>query len=152
MCRAVQQCDKRKKVTLTPEDIVEALREAEFEDFEAPIKEALAQARNGGVAKKVGTSMAKKQKLDDSVNGADTPTRAEPDNKDGEDDAEDDGEAEAAANGGATGEDEKMEDKEAADEGKEDEDEGNDKEAADGADDAKDGAQDDEKDDAKDDA
>ena len=28
---AVQQCDKRKKLTLTPDDILEALREAEFD-------------------------------------------------------------------------------------------------------------------------
>jgi len=34
MSRAVQQCDKRKKVTIAPEDIIEALKEAEFEDFE----------------------------------------------------------------------------------------------------------------------
>ena len=51
-CRAVQQCDKRKKVTLTPEDILEALREAEFEDFEQPMKDALAQFRNGGGAQR----------------------------------------------------------------------------------------------------
>lgn len=124
VCRAVQQCDKRKKVTLTPDDIVEALREAEFEDFEQPMKEALAQFRNGGPgAAKKGGSSAKKQKLDDSTNGADTPTRAEPDTKEGEDDAEDDAEPEgegAAADGLAAGDEEEMEDDD--DEGKDDED------------------------------
>jgi hypothetical protein len=105
-CRAVQQCDKRKKVTLTPEDILEALREAEFEDFEQPMKDALAQFRNGGggAAKKGGNS-AKKQKLDDSANGADTPTRPDQEVKEGEDEAE---EAAGAAEGGAAPDD-KME-------------------------------------------
>lgn len=87
-CRAVQQCDKRKKVTLTPEDILEALREAEFEDFEQPMKDALNQFRNGGASSgKKGGSGAKKQKLDDSANGADTPTRPDQDSKEGEDGA-----------------------------------------------------------------
>ena len=85
-CRAVQQCDKRKKVTLTPEDILEALREAEFEDFEQPMKDALTQFRSGGASSgKKGGSGAKKQKLDDSANGADTPTRPDQDSKEGED-------------------------------------------------------------------
>lgn len=135
VCRAVQQCDKRKKVTLTPEDIVEALREAEFEDFEAPMKEALAQFRNGtGSAKKGGNGAAKKQKLEDSTNGADTPTRAEPETKDGEDDAEDDAEGEVQ---GAAGDDGTyaMEEQEAAEEvageRKDDVDEEKDKEPAD---------------------
>jgi hypothetical protein len=123
VCRAVQQCDKRKKVTLTPDDIVEALREAEFEDFEQPMKEALAQFRNGGPGgTKKGGGSAKKQKLDDSTNGADTPTRVEQDNKDGEDDAEEDAEPEvegAVADGIAAGEEDEMEEDE--DDGKDDE-------------------------------
>jgi hypothetical protein len=102
-CRAVQQCDKRKKVTLTPEDILEALREAEFEDFEQPMKDALTQFRNGGASSgKKGGSGAKKQKLDDSANGADTPTRPDQDSKEGED-----GTGEAAGSAEA---DDKMQD------------------------------------------
>ena len=139
MCRAVQQCDKRKKVTLTPDDIVEALREAEFEDFEQPMKEALAQYRTGGagsVKKGVG-SISKKQKLDDNANGTESPTRAEPYNKEGEDEAEDDGEeaeddGEEAEAGPADGDD-KMEggDEAADDEGEDDQDKGNDEEKED---------------------
>ena len=132
MCRAVQQCDKRKKVTLTPDDIVEALREAEFEDFEQPMKEALAQFRTGGagsVKKGVG-SISKKQKLDDNANGTESPTRAEPYNKEGEDEAEDDGEE---AEGGPANGDDKMEGEDEAedDEGKDDEDKGKDEEKED---------------------
>jgi len=127
VCRAVQQCDKRKKVTLTPDDIVEALREAEFEDFEQPMKEALAQFRTGGagsVKKGVG-SISKKQKLDDNANGTESPTRAEPYNKEGEDEAEDDGEEAEAG----PADDDKMEGEDAADdEGEDDQDKGNDEE------------------------
>ncbi|EKX47036.1 hypothetical protein GUITHDRAFT_106949 [Guillardia theta CCMP2712] len=61
---AVQQCDKRKKVTLNPEDIIEALREAEFEEFEETLVQSLNNFRNQiSNAKK--TSAAKRQKLAD---------------------------------------------------------------------------------------
>jgi histone H3/H4 len=90
---AVQQCDKRKKVTLTPEDIIEALREAEFEDFEQPMREALQQFRNGGGASnKKGGSSAKRQKIDESAS-ADTPTRADEGAKDGGGEEDDDPDA-----------------------------------------------------------
>ena len=133
MCRAVQQCDKRKKVTLTPDDIVEALREAEFEDFEQPMKEALAQYRTGGAGsvKKGMGSISKKQKLDDNANGTESPTRAEPYNKEGGDEAEDDAEeaeddGEGAEAGPADGDNMKGEDEAADDEGEDDQDKGND--------------------------
>merc|ERR1719352_503649 len=64
---AVQQCDKRKKVTLTPDDILEALREAEFDEFDAPMREALQKFRSGGGAAKKGGGGHKKQKLDDGA-------------------------------------------------------------------------------------
>eukprot|EP00281_Chroomonas_sp_CCMP1168_P035341 CAMPEP_0206240792 /NCGR_PEP_ID=MMETSP0047_2-20121206/16135_1 /ASSEMBLY_ACC=CAM_ASM_000192 /TAXON_ID=195065 /ORGANISM="Chroomonas mesostigmatica_cf, Strain CCMP1168" /LENGTH=124 /DNA_ID=CAMNT_0053665613 /DNA_START=1 /DNA_END=372 /DNA_ORIENTATION=+ len=63
---AVQQCDKRKKVTLQSEDILEAIREAEFTEFEEPLKEALAAFRQSNVTAK--KPPAKKQKLNDSLN------------------------------------------------------------------------------------
>eukprot|EP00960_Hanusia_phi_P060863 764653-Hanusia_phi.AAC.5 len=84
---AVQQCDKRKKVTLNPEDIIEvtlnyflfecrlalaqALREAEFEEFEESLVQSLSNFRNQiSNAKK--TSAAKRQKLaDPEETGAD---------------------------------------------------------------------------------
>ena len=104
---AVQQCDKRKKLTLTPDDILEALREAEFDgaasdrlpaiplrarappaqratypsppsEFDAPMREALQKFRSGGGAAKKGGGGHKKQKLDDGAdNGEDTPTKKE---------------------------------------------------------------------------
>ena len=68
MNRAVQQCDKRKKVTIAPEDIIEALKEAEFEDFEGPLKASLDAFQNASKAAKTAkASSAKRQKLDESV-------------------------------------------------------------------------------------
>eukprot|EP00961_Rhodomonas_salina_P012054 161633-Rhodomonas_salina.2 len=64
---AVQQCDKRKKVTLTPEDILEAVKEAEFDDFDEPLQQALQSFRNQATAAKKSGSANKRQKLDDSV-------------------------------------------------------------------------------------
>mmetsp|Transcript_5274 Transcript_5274/g.8452 ORF Transcript_5274/g.8452 Transcript_5274/m.8452 type:complete len:137 (+) Transcript_5274:2-412(+) len=60
---AIQQCDKRKKVTLAPEDIIEAVKEAEFEDFEDELKQALEAFRNQN--KKAASSSNKKQKTED---------------------------------------------------------------------------------------
>ena len=156
-CRAVQQCDKRKKVTLTPDDILEALREAEFEDFEQPMKDALQQFRSGGASgAKKGVSGAKKQKLDDSANGPETPTgRPDADNtKEGEE-----GEDEAGVNGGPAadgeaGDDDKMEEADDDDGKDDDEKDGNGKDDDgkddDGKDDEKDVAQDDAQHDGKD--
>jgi hypothetical protein len=95
-------------------------------------------------AKKGGGSIAKKQKLDDNANGTESPTTAEPCNKEGEDEAEDDGEeaeddGEEAEDDGDEAEagpvdgDDKMEgeDEGADDEGEDDQDKGNDEEKED---------------------
>lgn len=69
MNRAVQQCDKRKKATIAPEDVIEALKEAEFEDFEGSLKASLDAFQNASKAAKTAkASSAKRQKLDESVN------------------------------------------------------------------------------------
>ena len=60
--RAVQSCDKRKKVTITPEDILDAIREAEFQDFEEPLAASLAAFR--AQEKAVRKPSAKRQKID----------------------------------------------------------------------------------------
>jgi hypothetical protein len=90
-----------------------------------------------GSAKMGGGSIAKKQKLDDNANGTESPTRAEPCNKEGEDEAEDDRE-EAEDDGdeaeaGPVDGDDKMggEDETADDEGEDDQDKGNDEEKED---------------------
>ncbi len=61
-CRAVQSCDKRKKVTITPEDILDAIREAEFQDFEEPLSASLAAFR--AQEKATRKPSAKRQKID----------------------------------------------------------------------------------------
>ena len=88
------------------------------------------RAGGPGSAKKGDGSIAKKQKLEDNANGTESPTRAEPYNKEGEDEAEDDGEE---AEGGPANGDDKMEGEDEAedDEGKDDEDKGKDEEKED---------------------
>ena len=66
----MQSCDKRKKVTLTPEDILDAIREAELQDFEEPLTTSLAAFRAQEKASR--KPSAKRQKLDagDGAGGA----------------------------------------------------------------------------------
>jgi hypothetical protein len=69
VCRAVQQCDKRKKVTIAPDDIMEALKEAEFEDFQGPLQASLDAFQGAAKAAKTAkASSAKRQKLNESQN------------------------------------------------------------------------------------